>query len=458
MPTEPVFVEQHVDIPGPGREGRISGLQGFPLDRVQQRWILLRYVFLSGLWSRSLIFPVEPFKIFAQVRVHPLLRTFQLVFLKLWMSLVKGFFSHFSPWEKSAEVAGQVGADTPPLVSSWTPAAYEDLEAADEPAELEEDVELLIEEEDPSGWNVSQSASGRAFFWHRSSRRPLWHLPPEEKEGKEEEEEEEEAFQLLFMLHRVPLRLQVLCTWQSCSMSWCCLRCTPLVLRWTLYVRQSTQFLGGFLSSFSWCTFVNVCHFGDKPRCSASWSVWTRRTFCSDTVAALIVDSGSACARLVLLGFCSSCCVPVGCRQACDVRHHGRYGPEEHVFRWLVFLVTIHLVLCSFRADARHHGRYQKDSYAARCRAHCRVRQWHMWRVLLVTIFTYAVFPSVVGMLKMLCILVGMDLKDSTSLIVFFGNGMCMAGLLVTLHPALCSLDCRPSSSTTVAVHGWFCL
>ena len=52
----------------------------------------------------------------------------------------------------------------------------------------------------------------------------------------------------------------------------------------------------------------------------------------------------------------------------------------------------------------------------------------------------YAVFPSVVGMLKMLCILVGMDLKDSTSLFVFFGNGMCRAVLLVTLHPALCSL------------------
>ena len=22
---------------------------------------------------------------------------------------------------------------------------------------------------------------------------------------------------------------------------------------------------------------------------------------------------------------------PLGCRQVCDVRHHGRYGPEEHV-------------------------------------------------------------------------------------------------------------------------------
>ena len=45
----------------------------------------------------------------------------------------------------------------------------------------------------------------------------------------------------------------------------------------------------------------------------------------------------------------------------------------------------------------------------------------------------YPVFPSVVGMLKMLCMLVGMDLKDSTSLIVFFGNGSARLVLLVTM-------------------------
>ena len=54
--------------------------------------------FLSGLRSSSLIFLflVEAFKIFAQDRVHALLCTFQLVFMKLWMSLVEVFFSHFS--------------------------------------------------------------------------------------------------------------------------------------------------------------------------------------------------------------------------------------------------------------------------------------------------------------------------------------------------------------------------
>ena len=63
----------------------------FP-DRVQQRCLVPRNVFLSGLWSRTLISPlVEASKIISQDRDHPLLRTFQLVFLKLWMSLVKGF-------------------------------------------------------------------------------------------------------------------------------------------------------------------------------------------------------------------------------------------------------------------------------------------------------------------------------------------------------------------------------
>ena len=67
----------------------------------------------------------------------------------------------------------------PASVSSWTRAAYEDLDAADEPAELEDDAEPLFEEEeDPSGWSVAPSASGRPFFWHRISRRSVWKLPP----------------------------------------------------------------------------------------------------------------------------------------------------------------------------------------------------------------------------------------------------------------------------------------
>ena len=39
-------------------EGEFLVFKVFSLDRVQQRCILLRNAFLSGLWSRSLLFPV----------------------------------------------------------------------------------------------------------------------------------------------------------------------------------------------------------------------------------------------------------------------------------------------------------------------------------------------------------------------------------------------------------------
>ena len=90
-----------------------------------------------------------------------------------------GVFSHFSPWEKSAASAAIPSPIVPASVSSWTRAAYEDLDAADELAELEDDAGPLVEEEeDPSGWSVAPSASGRPFFWHRISRRAVWKLPP----------------------------------------------------------------------------------------------------------------------------------------------------------------------------------------------------------------------------------------------------------------------------------------
>ena len=54
------------------------------------------------MWSRSsiLVILVEAFKIFAQDSVHPLLLMIQLVFLKLWMSLVKRFFALFPKLKK----------------------------------------------------------------------------------------------------------------------------------------------------------------------------------------------------------------------------------------------------------------------------------------------------------------------------------------------------------------------
>ena len=94
-------MEQNVDIPVPGGGGVFKV---FFLNRVQQLCFLLQNAFLSGLWSRSLIFPLEAFKIFAQDRVHPLFRMFQLVVMKLRMGLVKEVFRTFPRNKKSAKL------------------------------------------------------------------------------------------------------------------------------------------------------------------------------------------------------------------------------------------------------------------------------------------------------------------------------------------------------------------
>ena len=101
------------------------------------------------------------------------------------------FFALFPNIKRSAASAAVPTPSVPASVSSWTRVAYEDLDSADEPATQQgEDEELLFEEEeDPSGWLVSIAASGRPFYWHRSSRRSLWRLPPggflAEEEGEE---------------------------------------------------------------------------------------------------------------------------------------------------------------------------------------------------------------------------------------------------------------------------------
>ena len=84
--------------------------------------------------SRSLVFPVEAFKIFSQDKVHPLLLTIQLVLMMLWMRLVMGFFE--LRHGKKVWSAGQVSADLPRRVSSWTPAAYGQTRGSDEEVEV----------------------------------------------------------------------------------------------------------------------------------------------------------------------------------------------------------------------------------------------------------------------------------------------------------------------------------
>ena len=83
-------------------EGETSIFKVFLPDRVQQLRFFLWNAFLSRLWSRTLTFPFleVAFKIFAQDRGHPQLRTFQLLGSTLRMSRFKGFFALFPRRQK----------------------------------------------------------------------------------------------------------------------------------------------------------------------------------------------------------------------------------------------------------------------------------------------------------------------------------------------------------------------
>ena len=160
-------MEQNVDIPVPGRGGRVSGLR-VP-DRVQQRRVLPRNAFLSGLWSRSLIFLVEAFKIFALDRVYPLLRTFQLVLMMLWMRLVMFFFALFPKIKKSAKLGSHSGSELLPESSPSSRRAYAVPMVPEVAAPV---LEGDSEDEDPDRW---RDELGR--LWMRSALDPRkWYL------------------------------------------------------------------------------------------------------------------------------------------------------------------------------------------------------------------------------------------------------------------------------------------
>ena len=76
------------------------------------------------------------------------------------------------------------------LMRTWAP---------DEPAtQQDEDDEFLLEEdEDPSGWFVSLAASGRPYYWHRSSRRSVWHFPLGASSRRRRRGEEDQVDSLL---------------------------------------------------------------------------------------------------------------------------------------------------------------------------------------------------------------------------------------------------------------------
>ena len=208
-----------------------------------------------------------------------------------------GVFSHFSPWEKSAASAAIPSPIVPASVSSWTRAACEDLDAADEPAEME-DAELLIEEEeDPSGWSVSQSASGRPYFWHRSSRRSVWHLPlgssARKKKGRrkrKEEEEEASSSNLFFLLASSSSRQWHMQDWFCWFLSYAVSPSSGGRPKLPSFMdgmdkmdsfiarRHSRQWQAGLAGIVPRAVSLSL---SSGPRCPASWLVWIRSTVMS---------------------------------------------------------------------------------------------------------------------------------------------------------------------------------
>ena len=164
------IMEQHVAIPVPDRGGRNAGLQGFPPEQSSTATLSSEERISERIVEQIVDIPGGGLKVFAQVRGHLHHPHLQLVFMKTQMSLVKGF-SHFSPWEKSAEVAGQVSAHLPRHVSSWTPAACVQPRRSEEAARCTD----------------TASDTGAVGLASRAHRRLL---PGEEEEAEEEEEEE----------------------------------------------------------------------------------------------------------------------------------------------------------------------------------------------------------------------------------------------------------------------------
>ena len=187
-------LEQDVDIPVPRRGGRNAGLQGFlpgqsstasqlSLERISERiaeQTVVLPVSLGGLQD------FRPKQVSSSSSHVPARDQEGLD------EPGEGRFSHFSSWEKSAEVAGQVSARVPPHSSSWTPAAYEALSGSDEWVELYDDVKSktyywnrrtrLSSWLPPEGimvyWVGTRDEEGDLCFWHRDTRASSYTLPP----------------------------------------------------------------------------------------------------------------------------------------------------------------------------------------------------------------------------------------------------------------------------------------
>ena len=146
-------------------EGETQIFKVFSEDRVQQRILRFWNAFLSRLWSRSLTFPllVEVLQIFAQDRVHPQLRTLQLLGLTLRMSRFNGFFATFSPEEKSANVTRHMGARVPRHVSPSTSSAY--------------GPRTWVDDDTGEVWTLLTDPALGSWWYSSRTRRSQWHPP-----------------------------------------------------------------------------------------------------------------------------------------------------------------------------------------------------------------------------------------------------------------------------------------
>ena len=79
---------QNVDIPVPGRGGRIAGLQGFPPEQSSAAPRFSQERISERIVEQIVDIPGGFLQGFRPGQSSFFLRTFQLVFLKLWMSLV----------------------------------------------------------------------------------------------------------------------------------------------------------------------------------------------------------------------------------------------------------------------------------------------------------------------------------------------------------------------------------
>ena len=109
---------------------------------------------------------MKAFKIFAQDKVHPLLRTIQLVIKKLWMRLDMWFFALFPKTKKSATQPPHWGSALPPHLSPWTPAAYDaSMVFEEEESEEEPDFDVEYVEFDGRWWGYEWDPARQQYCW-----------------------------------------------------------------------------------------------------------------------------------------------------------------------------------------------------------------------------------------------------------------------------------------------------